>query len=329
MLNNAQRIAFGSLKHVRGNKMENMIEVKNLTKKYNGKTVVDKISFTVSKGSLFTFLGTNGAGKSTTINIICTVLKSTTGEVYVDGLNVAQDKQTIREKIGIVYQQNVLDDLLTVKENLLFRASLYGITGESFQKKLTQLADYLDFKNYLNQRFGTLSGGQKRRVEIARAIFHQPQLLLLDEPTTGLDPESRQRVWEIIWDLKQRLGMTVFLTTHYLDEARNSDLIEVIDQGKIIAKGTANELQTQYSSDRFYLYAKKGKISELESVLAKEKFDFTKEGEKLKLVGTSLKEVHTILQKAETSLDSFEFFKGDLDDAFLNLIKQNGGNIYD
>lgn len=329
MLNNVQRIAFGLSKNVRENKMENMIEVKNLTKKYNGKTVVDKISFVVTKGSLFTFLGTNGAGKSTTINIICTILESVAGEVYVDGLDVAKNKQTIRKKIGIVYQQNVLDDLLTVKENLRFRASLYGITGERFQKKLTQLADYLDFKHYLNQRFGTLSGGQKRRVEIARAIFHQPQLLLLDEPTTGLDPESRQRVWKIIWNLKQELGMTVFLTTHYLDEARNSDLIEVIDHGKIIAKGTANELQTRYSSDRFYLYAKKGKISELELVLTKEKFDFTNEGEKLKLVGISFEEVYTILQKVASLLDSIEFFKGNLDDAFLNLIKQNGGNIYD
>lgn len=219
--------------------MTSIISVKNLKKTYQQRTVVDNLSFDVEEGSLFSFLGPNGAGKSTTINIICTVLKSSSGEVFIDGLDVRKHSQDIRKKIGVVYQHNVLDNLLTVSENLRFRASLYGIIGNEFENRLEEVANQLDFKNYLNQPFHTLSGGQKRRVEIARAIFHEPKILLLDEPTTGLDPESRKTVWEIIGTLKNNFGMTIFLTTHYLEEARNSDLITVINQGRIVATGTA------------------------------------------------------------------------------------------
>ena len=196
--------------------MTSIISVKNLKKTYQQRTVVDNLSFDVEEGSLFSFLGPNGAGKSTTINIICTVLKSSSGEVFIDGLDVRKHSQDIRKKIGVVYQHNVLDNLLTVSENLRFRASLYGIIGNEFENRLEEVANQLDFKNYLNQPFHTLSGGQKRRVEIARAIFHEPKILLLDEPTTGLDPESRKTVWEIIGTLKNNFGMTIFLTTHYL-----------------------------------------------------------------------------------------------------------------
>lgn len=194
--------------------MTSIISVKNLKKTYQQRTVVDNLSFDVEEGSLFSFLGPNGAGKSTTINIICTVLKSSSGEVFIDGLDVRKHSQDIRKKIGVVYQHNVLDNLLTVSENLRFRASLYGIIGNEFENRLEEVANQLDFKNYLNQPFHTLSGGQKRRVEIARAIFHEPKILLLDEPTTGLDPESRKTVWEIIGTLKNNFGMTIFLTTH-------------------------------------------------------------------------------------------------------------------
>jgi multidrug/hemolysin transport system ATP-binding protein len=191
--------------------MTSIISVKNLKKTYQQRTVVDNLSFDVEEGSLFSFLGPNGAGKSTTINIICTVLKSSSGEVFIDGLDVRKHSQDIRKKIGVVYQHNVLDNLLTVSENLRFRASLYGIIGNEFENRLEEVANQLDFKNYLNQPFHTLSGGQKRRVEIARAIFHEPKILLLDEPTTGLDPESRKTVWEIIGTLKNNFGMTIFL----------------------------------------------------------------------------------------------------------------------
>ena len=232
--------------------MTSIISVKNLKKTYQQRTVVDNLSFDVEEGSLFSFLGPNGAGKSTTINIICTVLKSSSGEVFIDGLDVRKHSQDIRKKIGVVYQHNVLDNLLTVSENLRFRASLYGIIGNEFENRLEEVANQLDFKNYLNQPFHTLSGGQKRRVEIARAIFHEPKILLLDEPTTGLDPESRKTVWEIIGTLKNNFGMTIFLTTHYLEEARNSDLITVINQGRIVATGTAIALQKKYSCDRLF-----------------------------------------------------------------------------
>lgn len=232
--------------------MVSIISVKNLKKIYKEKSVVDNISFNVEEGSLFSFLGPNGAGKSTTINIICTVLTPSDGEVLIDGLNVRTNSQDIRRKIGVVYQHNVLDDLLTIAENLRFRASLFGIVGENFENRLEEVANQLDFKNYLNQPFYTLSGGQKRRVEIARAIFHKPKILLLDEPTTGLDPESRKIVWGIIGKLKNSFGMTIFLTTHYLEEARNSDLITVINHGKIVATGSAITLQKKFSCDQLF-----------------------------------------------------------------------------
>ncbi|WP_224133146.1 MULTISPECIES: ABC transporter ATP-binding protein [Leuconostoc] len=308
--------------------MNSIISVNNLTKKYNDTIVVDNISFDVEKGALFSFLGTNGAGKSTTINIICTVLNASSGETYVDGLNVKTEKNKIRREIGIVYQQNVLDDLLTVSENLKFRASLYGIKGRKFDKRLDELANKLNFKKYLNQNFITLSGGQKRRVEIARAIFHNPKILLLDEPTTGLDPKSRKRVWEIIWELKKNLGMTIFLTTHYLEEAKNSDLIMVLNNGKIIAKGSSLELKNQYSCDKFLIYPQNNVKDNLINSLVKSNIKFEEFEDHVIIQNPSIDEVSKELKKNSDLIDSFEFQKGSLDDAFLNILKRSEEELH-
>lgn len=306
--------------------MVSIISVKNLKKIYKGKSVVDNISFNVEEGSLFSFLGPNGAGKSTTINIICTVLTPSAGEVLIDGLNVRTNSQDIRRKIGVVYQHNVLDDLLTVAENLRFRASLFGIVGENFESRLEEVANQLDFKNYLNQPFYTLSGGQKRRVEIARAIFHKPKILLLDEPTTGLDPESRKIVWGIIGKLKNSFGMTIFLTTHYLEEARNSDLITVINHGKIVASGSAITLQKNFSCDRLFLYPGNGKMNQLITSVENIPLPYKQSYDYLIVENPSIANVREIL-KYDELIDSFEYFKGDLDDAFINILKQTEGGI--
>lgn len=306
--------------------MVSIISVKNLKKIYKEKSVVDNISFNVEEGSLFSFLGPNGAGKSTTINIICTVLTPSAGEVLIDGLNVRTNSQDIRRKIGVVYQHNVLDDLLTVAENLRFRASLFGIVGENFESRLEEVANQLDFKNYLNQPFYTLSGGQKRRVEIARAIFHKPKILLLDEPTTGLDPESRKIVWGIIGKLKNSFGMTIFLTTHYLEEARNSDLITVINHGKIVASGSAIALQKNFSCDRLFLYPCNGKMNQLITSVENIPLPYKQSYDYLIVENPSIANVREIL-KYDELIDSFEYFKGDLDDAFINILKQTEGSI--
>lgn len=306
--------------------MVSIISVKNLKKIYKEKSVVDNISFNVEEGSLFSFLGPNGAGKSTTINIICTVLTPSDGEVLIDGLNVRTNSQDIRRKIGVVYQHNVLDDLLTVAENLRFRASLFGIVGENFENRLEEVANQLDFKNYLNQPFYTLSGGQKRRVEIARAIFHKPKILLLDEPTTGLDPESRKIVWGIIGKLKNSFGMTIFLTTHYLEEARNSDLITVINHGKIVATGSAITLQKKFSCDRLFLHPCNGKMNQLITSVENIPLPYKQSYDYLIVENPSIANMREIL-KYDELIDSFEYFKGDLDDAFINILKKTEGGI--
>ncbi|MFP4177898.1 MAG: ABC transporter ATP-binding protein, partial [Acholeplasmataceae bacterium] len=207
--------------------MDRIIRIENLVKTYGDVVAVNDISFGVERGSLFAFLGPNGAGKSTTINILTTLLKADSGRVY---LNDREDPVYFRTRIGVVFQENVLDGELTVEENLLYRGALYMNDRARVWERYQQLVDYLGLNDFSHQRFRTLSGGQKRRVEIARALFSNPEILLLDEPTTGLDPETRQVVWGVIDDLRQRDRLTIFLTTHYMEEAANADHVIIIDR---------------------------------------------------------------------------------------------------
>lgn len=196
--------------------MENIIEVEHLKKNYGSLKAVDDISFLVKKGELFGFLGINGAGKSTTINMLCTLLKPTEGEARVCGYSVLKEPEEIRKRIGIVYQNNCLDDRLTIKENLVVRGSLYESDGRKIKESIERAAEELELEELLNRPFGKLSGGQKRKCEIARALMNAPEILFLDEPTTGLDPATRKSVWESIGRLQKDRNMTVFLTTHYI-----------------------------------------------------------------------------------------------------------------
>lgn len=228
--------------------MSNIIEVKKLIKKYNNKKVVDDLSFNVEEGSLFSFLGSNGAGKTTTISVITTLLKRDGGSVLIDGISLDDDNDEIRKKVGIVFQGSYLDDLLTVKENLLTRGSFYYGKKELF-KRVDKVIKMLKLDNYISQRYGTLSGGEKRRVDIARALLHEPKILFLDEPTTGLDPANRQLVWEVIKKLQNEHKITVFLTTHYMEEANESDIVGIIEKGKLIAFDSPYNLKTKYAND--------------------------------------------------------------------------------
>ena len=234
--------------------MRNIIEIENLDKSFQDVHAVNDLSLCVKEGELFAFLGVNGAGKSTTISIMCGMLAKDSGKVYIDGKDVDNDMREIAKELGVVFQNTVLDEKLSVKDNLLSRASLYGITGKAAKDRINELAELLDFKDILGRTFGKLSGGQKRRVDVARALLHKPKILILDEPTTGLDPEARKTLWSVVTSLRKNENMTVFLTTHYMEEAADADYVVILDSGKISAKGTPLELKNAYTGDFVTIY---------------------------------------------------------------------------
>ncbi|MBO4538842.1 MAG: ABC transporter ATP-binding protein, partial [Clostridia bacterium] len=201
----------------------NIIEIKGLNKSYGSVKAVQDLSFVVKKGELFAFLGVNGAGKSTTISMICGQLKKDSGSITVCGKDVEKDFDSISRRIGVVFQSSALDQKLAVKDNLRSRAALYGITGKKFEKRMKELAALLQFGDFMNRPLEKLSGGQKRRIDIARALLHEPEILILDEPTTGLDPQTRRLLWGVVDGLRKEKGLTVFLTTHYMEEAADAD----------------------------------------------------------------------------------------------------------
>ena len=223
--------------------MDTILEVSHLVKNYGSLQAVRDISFTVERGGLFAFLGTNGAGKSTTINILSTLMKPDGGSVLIDGCILGKEDAAIRAKIGVVFQNSVLDNLLTVKENLQVRGSFYHLSTDELEERILYAARITGCSDYLFQRYGMLSGGQKRRADIARALLQKPDLLFLDEPTTGLDPQSRQQIWKAIASMQKKEGLTVFLTTHYMEEAAGADDIVIIDKGRIAAQGTPDALR--------------------------------------------------------------------------------------
>lgn len=234
--------------------MEHIIEINGLNKSFGDVKAVRDLSFHVQKGELFAFLGVNGAGKSTTISIMCGQLRKDSGCVVICGENIEHGLDKITRKLGVVFQNSVLDKSLSVRDNLRSRAALYGITGKEFKSRLSELAAMLDFETILDRTVGKLSGGQRRRVDIARALLHKPEILILDEPTTGLDPQTRKLLWDVVSDLRKSEKMTVFLTTHYMEEAADADYVVILDSGMIAAEGTPLELKNAYTGDFITLY---------------------------------------------------------------------------
>lgn len=218
--------------------MSNIIEISSLSKRFGEVQAVNDLSFRVKEGELFAFLGINGAGKSTTINIMCGQLSKDSGTVQLSGVDLDSDPDSIKRNLGVVFQNSVLDKELSVQDNLQSRAALYGIRGKAFRERLAELAGLLEFDDLLKRTVGKLSGGQRRRIDIARALIHRPKILILDEPTTGLDPQTRSTLWQVIGDLRKNEGMTVFLTTHYMEEAADADYVVILDSGMIAAEGT-------------------------------------------------------------------------------------------
>lgn len=298
----------------------NAITCKGLIKKYGDFVAVKGIDFDVYPGKLFAFLGPNGAGKSTTIKMLATLLQKDAGEVEVFDLVLDQDNDAIRQKIGIVFQENVCDDLLTVKENLLYRGVLYFKKDKAgLQERLKALTEFLDLESLLPKRFGQLSGGQKRRVEIARALISNPDILILDEPTTGLDPETRVHVWKTIDYLRKTFNMTIFLTTHYMEEAANADWVVVIDEGEIKAQGTPQTLKDHYSFDTFKCVAKEKKQLKAQLDAENVTYDVVADAFVIRLETTL--EALTYLEKYRHLIESFEVIKGNMDDVFINIIR--------
>lgn len=234
--------------------MEHIIEIEHLNKRFAEVQAVRDLSFHVRPGELFAFLGVNGAGKSTTISILCGQLAKDSGSVRVCGESIDQNMPPIARKLGVVFQNSVLDGALSVRDNLRSRAALYGITGAAFKARLAELAELLDFSGLLNRTLGKLSGGQRRRIDIARALLHRPEILILDEPTTGLDPQTRKLLWDVVQELRRRENLTVFLTTHYMEEAADADYVVILDSGAIAAEGTPLDLKNAYTGDFITLY---------------------------------------------------------------------------
>ncbi|EDO0119378.1 TPA: ABC transporter ATP-binding protein [Listeria monocytogenes] len=303
-----------------------MIKLINVVKKFGKIEAVKGINLEVEKGSLFAFLGENGAGKSTTLSMICTESEPTSGEIFIDDEKLTfKNRKLFRQKLGVVFQENVLDDLLTVRENLYNHASLYGKTKAEITERLALVSSIMGIEDILNRRFEKLSGGQKRRAEIARAIMHDPEILLLDEPTTGLDPKTRVSVWKIIDYLREELGMTVFLTTHYLEEAKDADQLAVIHKGKIIAQGTPANIRSRFSVDKIFFYD--AKVAELQKIMKKMNLPFkvTNRTMRVDVIDENV-EILAILNQAIGFYDSFEVIKGNLDDAFISMIKEDSND---
>ena len=314
------------------NKKENryILEVNNLVKKYGNMTAVNNISFSVLKGSLFAFLGLNGAGKSTTINIITSILSKDSGKIYIDGLDLDYNAYKIKNEIGIVFQNSVLDASLSARENLSIRSKFYGISKEQWKEREKTLIDMLGLAPFIDRPVGKLSGGQRRRVDIARAMVHNPKLLILDEPTTGLDPQTRLSVWNLINSLREKTGMTVFLTAHYMEEAEKATYIVVMNRGSIIASGTPNELKNAYSSDYIIVHAKEEAIYDTFINNEKLNYIYNHDNNYFKIKVDSPDSAYNFINKYKNYIHDFEVIKGNMDDVFLNVTGLNnigGDNI--
>lgn len=301
--------------------MNNIIEIKNLKKSFGEIRAVRDISFRVGQGELFAFLGVNGAGKSTTISIICGQLAKDGGSVEVCGKNIESSIDDVKRSIGVVFQNSVLDRSLSVSENLRSRAALYGIKGAEFRKMQAELAELLDFKDLLGRTVGKLSGGQRRRIDVARALLHRPKLLILDEPTTGLDPQTRKLLGDVVNDLRKNEGMTVLLTTHYMEEAADADYVVILDSGRIVAEGTPLEMKNKYTGDFVTVYnADESEVKKLGLP-----YEVIRDAIRISVPDTAAA-TKLIIENPEMFTD-YEVTKGKMDDVFLAVTgrKLTGG----
>ncbi len=291
----------------------NAITVKGLKKNYKDIPAVKDISFEVREGELFAFLGENGAGKSTTINILSTILEKSGGEVKIFDHELGKDDDAIRNSIGIVFQNSVLDPELTVKENLYTRGAYYGLSRSKIEKRLLPFKDRFELDEIMGRKYGELSGGQRRRVDIIRALINKPRILFLDEPTTGLDPKSRKIVWDYIDFLRKEKNMTIFLTTHYMEETKDADSVVIMDKGKLLVHDTPSNLKSRYASSRLIWYTKES--ADAESILNGREFAYDCDHYTIKYRDC----ITDFLYEHRDVIKDYEVIKGSMDDVFLNL----------
>ena len=294
-----------------------IISVSNLKKRYGNVEAVKGIDFHVNEGELFAFLGPNGAGKTTTIDIICTLLRPDNGIVRVNNYMLGEQDDKIRKSIGVVFQDSILDALLTVKENLYTRGSFYGLSSKELTAAVGKASEAAGVESFINRPYGKLSGGQRCRSDIARALVNTPKILFLDEPTTGLDPQTRKSVWDTIRDLQKVTGMTVFLTTHYMEEAANADYVAIIDNGLISAKGTPADLRAKYTTDILRLLPKDS--NKLMVFLSKQNIKYTLSGGFFSIPVSNTLDALPIVNEVKDMVSGFEVVSGSMDDAFVNI----------
>lgn len=276
-----------------------LIEATNLTKKYGSKLALNNVSIQIKRGQLIAYIGTNGAGKSTTINMLTGLLKPTSG--------IISRNQGI--KIGIVFQNSILDKELSVKDNLYYRSKLYH---EDHSEWLQKLIHIMGLTNFLNQRYGTLSGGQRRRVDIARALITKPNILFLDEPTTGLDLQTRLVIWNLLQKMQSEYGLTIFLTTHYLEEAENADQMYILENGKILASGSATEIKKRYATTKLVVTTNGNRL----------RTDYPSEqltAQKLSFDNLTSSEVIELLHHNQDYITNFSYSPGSINDAFIKI----------
>ena len=297
--------------------METIIKIEHLNKSYGDVTAEQDLSFSVRKGELFAFLGVNGAGKSTTISMICGQLKKDSGTVSVCGCDIEKSFEDVSRRIGVVFQTSALDAQLSARDNLRSRAALYGLTGRTFEKRFKELSAVLDFGEFADRPLAKLSGGQKRRIDIARALIHEPEILILDEPTTGLDPQTRRLLWDVVESLRKEKGMTVFLTTHYMEEAADADYVVIIDGGRIAAEGTPLELKNKYVGDYVTLYGCTGDDAAALGL----PYETVRDAVRVSVPNTAA--VTELIASHPELFRDFEVIKGKMDDVFLSVTGKN------
>lgn len=301
--------------------MENIIEIEHLNKSFGEVKAVQDLSFRVKEGELFAFLGLNGAGKSTTISIMCGQLEKDSGRIVIDQTDIDHDMDKVKRELGVVFQNSVLDKALSVRDNLMNRAALYGITGRQFKSRLDELAKLLEFESLLGRAVSKLSGGQRRRIDIARALLHKPKILILDEPTTGLDPQTRKTVWNVVEQLRREEKITVFLTTHYMEEAADADYVVILDSGKIAAEGTPLMLKNTYTGDFITLYGATEAQAEQLSM------PYVKIRDAYRVAVPDTKTATKLISEYPEIFVDYEITKGKMDDVFLAVTgkKLTGG----
>jgi ABC-2 type transport system ATP-binding protein len=305
---------------MRRKEMAHVITVENFTKKYGGFTAVDNISFTVDAGEIFGFLGPNGAGKSTTINTLCTILGKTAGKITLNGHDIETEKDLVRKDIGIVFQDSTLDARLTVEENLRYHCEFYLVPRSVVKERIDSVLDLVELQEWRRSPVGGLSGGMKRRVEIARGLVHSPKVLFLDEPTSGLDPHARAAVWTYIKNIQREQGLTIFMTTHYMDESEICSSVSIMNKGRIAASGSPAELQARFATSMLDVTTKRA--PELAAFLAGENIHFTENQGRFRIAaGTTEKELH-ILSLFRESITSFDTDRGSMDDVFLAITQK-------